>query len=128
VTAGKNDDTSAKKSTQGPFLKLTESAGPVWKVFEMQGLKFKWPLSAGTVYIFKPKIKDWSKWYEKSELKPFIQIIKRSSAVEIRKLTNVSFWFDTRWFGWFSILEMKRSRNDKFFEHEPGPQRNFGKG
>jgi hypothetical protein len=51
MTSGKNDDTSAKKSTQGPFLKLTE----ILKVFEIQGLKFKRPLSAGTVYIFKPK-------------------------------------------------------------------------
>jgi hypothetical protein len=56
VPPGKIGDTSAKKSTQGPFLKLTESAVAKWKFFEKQGLKLKRPLSAGTFYIFKPKI------------------------------------------------------------------------
>jgi hypothetical protein len=54
VTTGEIGDTSLKKSNEGPFLKLTESAVAKRKFFEKQGLKFKRPLSAGTFCIFKP--------------------------------------------------------------------------
>jgi hypothetical protein len=54
VVFGKISDTSSKKSKEGPFLKLTESAVAKRKFFEKQGLKFKRPLSAGTFCIFKP--------------------------------------------------------------------------
>jgi hypothetical protein len=47
-------NTSSKKSNEGPFLKLTESAVTKRKFFEKQELKFKRGVSAGTFYIFKP--------------------------------------------------------------------------
>jgi hypothetical protein len=54
MSSGKIGDTSAKKSSKRPFLKLTESAVTKRKFFEKQELKFKRGVSAGTFYIFKP--------------------------------------------------------------------------
>jgi hypothetical protein len=45
-----------KKVKPETFFKVDQKCRENLKVFKMQGLKLKWPLSAGTFYIFNPKL------------------------------------------------------------------------